>query len=199
MPDPGDGAPEGCRALLLLGPGPGFWAIFAASAEYADGAADPLDRWSRRVIGVLAEEAGAVALFPFDGPPFRPFQRWARASGRVWESPVALLVHAEAGLFISFRGALCFTERVAMPIAREAPCPTCAAPCTSACPVGALGPAGYDVARCRTHLDSPAGRDCLDRGCLARRACPLGAQTPEQAMFHMAAFHPPGFHGRQNR
>ena len=38
---------------------------------------DPLDRWSRRLIERLARELGGRALFPFGGPPFLPFQRWA--------------------------------------------------------------------------------------------------------------------------
>ena len=50
-----DGVPEGVATLVLLGPlEPGFWPTFTASAEYADGRADPLDRWSARVIGTLA-------------------------------------------------------------------------------------------------------------------------------------------------
>ena len=54
-PGPGDGAPAGCRTLVLLGPDePGFWGVFQASPEVGDGAADPLNRWSERVIGGLA-------------------------------------------------------------------------------------------------------------------------------------------------
>jgi epoxyqueuosine reductase len=61
----------------------------------------------------------------------------------------------------------------------------------TACPVQAFSAAGYDVDACARWLRKPEGADCLGGGCLARRACPVGAdyaQAPEQARFHMAAF-----------
>jgi epoxyqueuosine reductase len=58
---------------------------------------DPIDRWSRRVIGHMACDLGAKALFPFGGPPWHPFIAWAKRSGRAWESPVGFLVHDRAG------------------------------------------------------------------------------------------------------
>ena len=101
-PGPDDGAPEGCATLVLLGPdGPDFWPRFRASPEYGDRAADPLNRWSERVIAALATAFGAQPLFPFGGPPWQPFTLWARRTGETWDSPVGLLVHARAGLFVS--------------------------------------------------------------------------------------------------
>ena len=71
-----DGAPQGTQTLLMLGPAePGFWAHLTAQPEWLDGAPDPVDRWSRRVIGRLACDLGAKAVFPFGGPPYAPFQR----------------------------------------------------------------------------------------------------------------------------
>ncbi len=190
-PEPDDGVPEGQGTLFLIGPGPDFWPAFAASPERRDGAADPLDRWSGRVIGGLADRLGARALFPFGGPPYQSFLAWARRSGRAWPSPVGMLVQADAGLFVSYRGALAFAARLPVPAPAVLPCPACAAPCLTACPVGALTGAGYDVPRCHAHLDTPEGADYLDGGCLVRRACPVGAhlRSREQSAFHMAAFH----------
>jgi len=75
---------------------------------------------------------------------------------------------------------------------RPSPCDSCASrPCLSACPVGAFGADGYDVGACAAHLRRPAGLACMDGGCLARRACPVGgehAHGPAQAAFHMRAF-----------
>lgn len=192
-PTPSDGAPEGTGTLVLLGPrGAAMWDAFSAAPEAADGAADPLDRWSARVIGAIASRLGARALFPFGGPPHAPFFEWARASGRAWRSPIGLLVHDELGLWASWRGALAFPDRLdaAQATARR-PCDGCAAPCRTACPVSAFGPTGYDVAACRAHLARPEGAPCREGGCLARRACPVGvghAPAPAQAAFHLAAF-----------
>ncbi|MBC7477422.1 MAG: ferredoxin, partial [Pseudorhodobacter sp.] len=162
------GFPAGTRTLLLIGPQePGFWPHLQAQPEW--GAPDPVDRWSRRVIGRVACDLGAKALFPFGGPPYQPFYAWALRSGAVWDSPIKLLVHGEQGLFVSFRGALALKERVDLPPAPVKPCDSCATkPCLTACPVGALTAAGYDVPRCHGYLDSPDGGTCLAGGCLVR-------------------------------
>ncbi len=191
-PGPEDEAPDGCGTLVLLGPdGPDFWQIFQASHEYRDRAPDPLNRWSERVVGRLAAAFGARALYPFGGPPWLPFTGWARRSGAAWELPVGLLVHARTGLFLSYRGALALPGRLDLPPTGPRPCDTCAAPCLSACPVGALAESGYDLAACHRFLDTGPGGDCLERGCAVRRACPVGqGLRPEsQSAFHMAAFH----------
>jgi hypothetical protein len=181
--------------LVLLGPDePGFWAVFAAGPESGDGRENPLDRWSARVIGGLAARLGAAALFPF-GAPSRPFIAWARRTGEAWESPVGLLVHARRGLMVSYRGALALPGRLALPPPPPRPCEGCARPCLRACPAGALGGAGYDLAACHRFLDTAAGGDCLGRSCAVRRACPVGRglRPDAQSAFHMAAFH-----GRQD-
>ncbi len=193
-PEPDDDAPEGTGTILLLGPRePGFWPHASAEPEFADGRADPMDRWSTRVIGDIAVATGATALFPFGGPPWRPFIRWAERSGRAWPSPVQLLVHDRAGLMVSYRGALALRQRLPLPPTPQRPCNTCPGqPCATACPVGALTPAGYDLEACHRFLDGPDGRDCMDNGCAVRRACPVSARygrLPDQSGFHMRAFH----------
>ena len=195
-PAPEDGAPESCKTLLLIGPAePGFWTVFRASQEYRDGAPDPLDRWSKRVLGGWATALGGTALFPSDGPPYAPFIAWAKATGRVWNSPAGILVHDEAGLMVSFRGALALPQELELPEAPPCPCDSCfEKPCLSACPVGALAEAqNYDVPRCKSFLDTSPGRDCMSRGCAVRRACPVSRRwgRPEaQSEFHMRSFHP---------
>ena len=185
-----DGLPDWVQSLLLLGPlEPGFWAHLQAQPEWDRD--DPVDRWSRRVIGQIACDLGGKAYFPFGGPPYRPFYSWALRTGRVWESPVKLLVHATQGLMVSFRGALALRERVELPNSAN-PCDTCAKPCLDACPAGALGGQGYDVPACHAFLDQPDGKICMSGGCLVRRACPLSqayARLPEQSAYHMSRFH----------
>ena len=170
------------------------WAAFSQSPEAQDGAADPLDRWSRRVVDALATALGARAFYPFGGPPHWPFQRWARRAEPMHVSPLGLLIHPIDGLWRGYRGALAFAAPIAVPLPHAAPnpCETCVArPCLSTCPVGAFTGAGYDVGACAAHLSRLAGRPCMERGCLARRACPVGAEhahQPSQAAFHMRAF-----------
>ena len=177
------------HTIVLVGPDePAFWGVFTDSPEYNDGAADPMDRWSRRVLSGIARDLGAEPVFPFDGPPFEPFFTWAIKTGRFWASPIGFLVHDRAGLFASFRGALRMPGEHAQDISAK-PCDSCTQPCASACPVDAFH-SGYDVAACKAHLKSQAGQDCRINGCRARRACPIGQgnRLPAQSAFHMKAF-----------
>ncbi len=198
-PRAGDGVPplddgRPARTLMMVGnAGPAMWQAFAASPEY-DGAPDPLNRWSERIIGAVAAEAAARALFPFGGPPYLPFVAWAKRAEAVAESPLGILIHPDYGLWHAYRGALAFAEAVdlAPPDQRPRPCDTCVErPCLSACPVGAFAETGYDVAACTGHISAPAGADCMERACGARRACPVGREyvyEPAQARFHMKHF-----------
>ena len=185
--------PKGAVSLALIGfVGERGWNVFRQSPEARDGAPHPLDRWSRRIIDALASKLDARALYPFGGPPYWPFQRWAMRADDVHTSPIGLLVHGEHGLWHSYRGALAFAHDIGAPkrTKRASPCESCAAkPCLSTCPVGAFRPGRFDVAACATRIASTDGAECLDGGCLARRACPIGAPpTREQRAFSMRAF-----------
>lgn len=185
---------EGGGTIALLGAGNGIWPAFTAADEYSDGRPDPLDRWSKRVVGALAASYGASSIFPSDGPPYAPFIAWARATGRFWQSPTGMLVHDQAGLMISIRGAIRWSRAYPLTDVQAGnPCDTCLArPCVSACPVGALSGTGpYDVPSCKAFLAAPEGADCMSRGCLVRRACPVSqdfGRDPAQSAFHMRAF-----------
>jgi hypothetical protein len=186
--------PEPLQHLVLIGPkgGRDWWESVTTAPEWLDGTPDPLDRWSRRVLDGIARHFQGQALYPSDGPPYPPFFRWAQDSGNLWQSPVGMLVHADAGLWVSFRGALAVPFDVNLPPARN-PCLACAVqPCKPACPVNALSANGYDVAACHAFLDSTDGQDCLSRGCQARRACPASqshARLAVQSAYHMSRFH----------
>jgi hypothetical protein len=183
------------NTLLLFGfVGVAQWPVFAASPEAADGKRHPLDRWSRRVLTTLGTQFAATPLFPFEGPPYWPFQAWARRAEPVFPSPLGMLIHSEYGLSHSYRGALAFATAIETPAITPSasPCDTCVTkPCLKACPVGAFSTAGYDVEACVGWLRGEEGARCLEGGCLARGACPVGRDytpTPAQARFHMAAF-----------
>jgi len=189
-PEPGDGAPAGTGTLFLVGPdGGAMWPVFAASPERTDGAPDPLDRWSRRVLDAVAAELGATALYPFSGPPWQPFVRWAARGEGSRPSPVKMPVSPWRGLWAAYRGALAFPDRLPVPAVPDTdPCLGCPAPCLTACPVDAFAGESYDVAACVGHAAGPEGAACRD-GCLVRMACPVGAAPAlAQRRFHMAAF-----------
>src|SRR5262245_51101053 len=181
--------------VLLIGNiGGSLWPAFSRSPEFTDGAAHPLDRWTRRVLERTAASLGATALFPFSGPPYLPFQRWAMRAEPVAPSPLGILIHPDYGLWHAYRAALAFAEELPLPprAERARPCDSCAErPCLSACPVGAFSERGYDVPACIGHIGGPAGESCMNGGCLARRACPVGTAYgygAAQAQFHMTAF-----------
>ncbi|MEM8790633.1 MAG: ferredoxin [Pseudomonadota bacterium] len=176
--------------IALIGAdGARMWEVFQVSPEARDGRRDPLDRWSSRVIAAVASDLGATALFPFGGPPWQPFLRWAVEGEGARSSPVAMQVSPSRGLWMSYRGALGFQESRGFPRpAGGDPCLGCAAPCVSACPVDAFADGSYDVPKCVGHINSAAGAECLS-GCKVRLACPIGEPPPlPQRRFHMEAF-----------
>ena len=197
LPPLPDGRPA--RLLMLVGnAGPALWRAFSQAPEAQDGDPHPLNRWTRRVVEEVAAGFEASALYPFEIRPAWPFQRWAQWAEPVFPSPLGLLIHPEFGLWHAYRAALLFAEprSLAPPARATHPCEVCAEkPCLTACPVGAFKPAEggvrYDVPACLNHIEGPAGHDCLEAGCRARRACPVGAEwrsEPAQAGFHMRAF-----------
>jgi len=193
------GAPERAdgvqpQSVMLIGHfGSSIWPHFDAWHRLHAGAADPLDSWSKQVLNSVAAKFSATAVFPSD-QPYLPFQQWAMRAEGLQPSPLGLLIHPCYGLWQAYRGALLFAERMAFqsPTPIVHPCDTCVdKPCLRTCPVDAFDGAGYAVNTCRNHLSGVAGRFCMEGGCLARRACPVGrehAYVPAQQQFHMAAF-----------
>lgn len=187
-----DEVPETPGTLVMVGnAGPAMWEAFSQMPFTLPNA---LDHWSRCAIDAVAQVVGATALYPFGGPPFLPFQRWAQKAEPVHPSPIGMLIHPEYGLWHAYRGALAFDGTMDLPPrgAGAWPCESCAdKPCMSTCPVGAFSGESYDVPACVGHLRTAEGADCMTEGCRARRHCPIGAEYaygPKQASFHMHAF-----------
>jgi ferredoxin len=185
-----------CTVVLVGNVGEALWRAFSRSPEYSAGEAqsDPLDAWTTRILTAAADKLGVRVVFPFQGPPYYPFQRWAQRADTVFPSPIGPLVHPKFGLWHAYRGALLAAERIELP-RREAsasPCDTCAdQSCLSTCPVSAFSAQGYAVPQCVSHLKTAEGGPCVDLGCAARRACPVGGDyqyVPDQATFHQLHF-----------
>jgi hypothetical protein len=195
-PRPRDGVPDvapgfPARTVVLAGnAGPRMWEAFPAARGAG---ALTLDAWSESVLTGLATRLQARAAFPFQRP-WLPFQRWAMRAEPCHRSPLGLLIHPRYGVWHGYRGALLFAAAIELPPRPSAasPCADCAArPCLSACPAGAFTTRGYDVPACAHHLASTPEPACMDIGCLARHACPVGRDyryEPAQARFHMLSF-----------
>ena len=72
------------RTVVIVGnAGPQMWEQFARSPERGLDR-DPLNTWTRNVVREVATNLGAAVLYPFSGPPYYPFQRWAQRADSVW-------------------------------------------------------------------------------------------------------------------
>ena len=192
VPDLPDGRVT--NTVVLAGnAGPAMWNQFAADSGQQDDA-NPLEDWMHPRIRAAAQAVGAHPIFPTAGPPFVPIQDWGRRAEPIHRSPVGIMIHPVYGLWHVYRAAFCFAERLDLPARPEtpSPCESCAAkPCLTVCPVDAFKPTRFDVDSCAPHVADDAGAACRERGCMARRACPVGRDHvyPRDAQaFHMRAF-----------
>jgi hypothetical protein len=190
VPPRADGQPA--RTVVLVGNAGGdLWRAFTADNPAMTGD-HPLDRWVDGHLERAAAAVGAEVVFP-TRRPYPPIMRWAKRAGPVHSAPINLLIHPDYGLWHVYRGAFLFADRLALPAAPTAasPCDTCAKkPCLRACPADAFQPDHFDPVACVSHVESPAGANCAERGCLARRACPVGrdyAYPPAAGAYHMGA------------
>jgi hypothetical protein len=184
----------GHTAVALVGNvGSSYWPAFTQSKEYADGKPDPLDRWSRRVAGELVQTINAEPVFPFQGPPYLPFQQWAKRAEALQQSPLGLMIHPEFGLWHSYRFGLLVKDTIEhSQTVQQSPCQSCIGqPCLNTCPVNAFTINGYDVDSCAGYLRQTASAECFEHGCMARFSCPAGRQyryEDAQSRFHLQAF-----------
>ncbi|TIU32576.1 MAG: 4Fe-4S dicluster domain-containing protein [Mesorhizobium sp.] len=192
---PAGASGSAAKSVLLVGQaGAAPWPHFQRWLEKQSRAiANPLDTWSREVIGAVAQKCGARAVSPSDRP-YLPFQQWAMRAEGLKPSPLGILMHPQYGLWHAYRGALLFEEEIFLPEPQEAIhlCDTCVEkPCMKSCPVDAYPGQGFAHDACLGHVRGPRGEPCRSGGCLDRNACPYGASfryPPEVQAFHMAAF-----------
>ncbi|RUT82860.1 MULTISPECIES: 4Fe-4S dicluster domain-containing protein [unclassified Mesorhizobium] len=155
--------------------------------------ANPLDTWSREVIGSVAETFRARAVSPSD-TPYLPFQQWAMRAEGLKPSPLGILMHPHYGLWHAYRGALLFDDELPIQAGEAAPhlCDSCVEkPCLKSCPVDAYSAQGFAYQSCLAHVRGASGEPCRNGGCLDRNACPYGTEyryPPEVQAFHMASF-----------
>lgn len=183
------------KSVLLVGQaGAAPWPHFSRwrQMQPAD-VKNPLDTWSREIIGAVAETFGARAASPSD-KPYLPFQQWAMRAEGLKPSPLGILMHPDYGLWHAYRGALLFDVEIPIQEPREAIhlCDLCdGKPCLKSCPVDAYSDAGFAYQACLDHVRGTDGQPCRTGGCLDRNACPYGSDYRYPAnvqAFHMAAY-----------
>jgi hypothetical protein len=183
------------KSIVLVGQaGAAPWPHFLRWRESQSQAiVNPLDTWSREVIGALAEKFGARAVSPSDRP-YLPFQQWAMRAEGLRPSPLGILMHPQYGLWHAYRGALLFEDEIALREARDVVhlCDACVdKPCLKSCPVDAYSADGFAHGACLAHVCGADGAPCRTGGCLDRNACPYGKAYRYPATvqaFHMVAF-----------
>jgi hypothetical protein len=124
---PGPGGRPAKSVLLVGQAGASIWPHFSRWREVqVRDLANPLDTWSREMIGAVASRFGAHAVFPFE-KPYLPFQQWAMRAEGLRPSPLGILMHPEYGLWHAYRGlrrrftfATYATENPAYPPVRSA-------------------------------------------------------------------------------
>ena len=196
---------ENERIGVMVAGSANMWQKFIATRQFDDGKPDPLNRWTGKVLDEIASEFGAKLKLPFERP-FSPFQAWAMKAAQLTQSPLGILMHPRLGLWFGLCGVLFFqvnvkNQEVEKLIQQRQQtndiCQKCLRkPCLSACPVSAFGKNSLDVSDCFSHLDrvqnSQISPDCLQEGCGARSACPVGIENKysnKQLRFHMRAYY----------
>lgn len=183
-------------ALVVGSGGPQFFDRFDGSPEAVDGAPDPLDRYTKRVITRATRDAldpgraAHVVHFPFGVRPLIPFQRLGRAAGLGGPGPLGLQIHPTFGPWWAYR-ALIVLDR---PLPAAPPpgdgCAGCDAPCVAACPAGAVARGGFEITACQARrlVAEPCRLSCV-----ARITCVRGPEhryRDEELAFHMRASMP---------
>jgi len=179
------------RLVLLGNGGKRFWSGLQEFGFHTD---DPVDHYAlyltRQFLHDFLGDPHRVILYP--GRPIAvPLTRLGELAGWGAPSPVFVGINPEFGPWFAYRSA--FLVDLALPLSQASPppypCDACAAkPCLQACPASAVhwpGPSDIDVCARSRMAD---GSLCANR-CLARMACPVGAEhryTLEQIQYHYA-------------
>ena len=178
------------RGIVVVGNGgAALWRNFRAAVPMAQGD-DPLDEWVRGVVEhAVRDVPGARVCWPSDARV--DFRLIGELAGLGRPSLLGMLIHPVYGPWIALRAAVLVPVDVVAPRPADGfdPCPTCVErPCIAACPVGAVGARGWDVAACVAHR--LADETHCAAGCTSRIECVYGREhrpPPDALAFHQAA------------
>lgn len=176
------GDTSGFRQLVLLGHGGRrLWACVQASGIASE---HPIDDYTVRTVEAwLAEHLpGRAYRIVYPGAQPVGLQALGKLAGWHHTSPFMVGVDSEWGSWYAYRAVVLvdFQFSAFFPVHRGNPCLGCATtPCITACPADALAGGQFNLQTCsgfRLQTDSA----CAE-GCLARQACPVGAEHRYEA------------------
>jgi len=169
---------EDYASLILIGHGGNR--MWRALGEHGMAAVDPVDEYSTacavRFVQEYLDDCPYSILYPGNIPI--PLQQLGTLAGWHHSSPLGVGVNGAWGPWFGYRAALLVQPE--LPVTTDppapSPCEKCVSkPCISVCPASALVADGPpDVGACTGHRLG-RGSSCALR-CLARLACPVGAQ-----------------------
>lgn len=186
----GIAAAEGLDAVL---PGARSVVVFASGGRrlwgHLDAAVpDPVDAVVHGVLDTLEPDASRRWVPCTDAADVHlDFQGLAIRAGLGQRGRIGLVLHPTYGPWLGLRAACLTTEALDPSPAAPSPCAGCSAPCVAACPARAVDRTA-DWARCGAW--QATATTCVD-GCLARIACPVGAEHAYSGEQHRYHHHPP--------
>lgn len=170
-------AAAGFASLLLVGHGGRRLWTAVQAANIAS--PDPIDDFTvarlRRWLAESLPEVHYRILYPGSQP--LALQALGERAGWHHPSPFMVGVNASWGSWFAYRAAVLLDAEFAPtpPWSGSSPCLSCRArPCLAACPPGAAGAEGFALDACVDWRCRP-GSPCATT-CLARLACPVGAE-----------------------
>lgn len=165
------------RQLILLGHG--GTTLWAAMKAAAIASANPIDDFSVRTVdqwfaAELPDHTCRI-LYPGGNPP--GLQMLGQLAGWHHASPFMVGINDLWGSWYAYRVLLLADTDLAPtpPLVMPSPCTQCTEqPCRPACPAGALPAEGFVLQKCLAYRRQPTS--ACRTTCLARLACPVGAQ-----------------------
>lgn len=164
------------RQLILLGhAGRHLWDCVQAAGLPGE---HPIDDYCRQTVARCFAEQLPGTTFRLAYPGAAPVGLQALGTLAGWHHPSPFMIGVDRrwGSWFAYRAViLCATDFVPTAVVDHgSPCIDCREqPCIGACPAGAVGNS-FDLPRCAEERLRP-GSDCAC-GCLARNACPVGAE-----------------------
>ena len=180
------GDTTGFSQLLLIGHGGRrLWECVQASGIAGS---DPIDDYTRQTLAewFARELPGSDYRILYPGEAPVGLQALGEIAGWHHPTPFRVGIDAKWGSWFAYRAAVLCTTRFSpffrvhrtpkeAPLGGGSPCASCEGrPCVAACPANALAGEDFDLDACLHWRMAPAST-CADT-CLARLACPVGAE-----------------------